>query len=789
MTVPVRFRPASEEEDPLLAAVSAEAGEAPGEDPENIPEEEESAVPREQDEGLSFEEIETLVRREVEEAVDFIEEEIGPVRAEATRRYRGEPYGDEEDGRSRIVDRVIRDTIIQIMPSMMRLFAGAKSAVEFEANRPDAEDLAKQRTDYVNFVFFHDNPGFDTLYRWLKDGFIRGYGVVQWWWDDRKEIFSEEYEGLLEEQVLSLGSEEDVESLSVVEDGEVEIPPEEEQLADSNSLIPASLPPDAALPGQTPSPSVPIPADPALAAGLPAPLPAAPAAPSSATQRTFRVQVRRQRKKGRARFALLPGEEFLIDREATGIADARVVGRRRKVSRSDLIAMGIPPESIDEHLSLGQTSMESSPEPLARNRAVFSPLSATTPNEDLQEILLTEVWTSLDLDGDGIAELRKFTLLGEQYALERMEETPERPFAFWTPDPEAHELIGPGYVDLLEDLQRVNTVITRSSLDSLMQSITPRMGVVENSVNMLDVLNNEVSGVIRMKSPDAVVPITTPFVGAAGIQMLQFFQGKTEERSGMPRTAQGLDADLLQSTTKSAVAAQMSAGQARLELLARVFAETGFKDLFLGLQRLIMRHQDSARTVRFRGRWITADPATWNAELDVRVNVGLGVAPPEDRILRLAAVAQKQETILRELGPSNPLVTFDRYRNTLARMAEDGLDEAPEVFFGDIPAGWQPPQPEPKPTPEEVLAQAQAQEIQARIAIEQGKLEQARLEVLIKDSQERARLAAETFLKIKELEIKHSVDISEQEVTLAIEAARLQAQPAAASPTAPGAPA
>lgn len=696
--------------------------------------------------GLDDDEVQALIRGELQDAEDYVENTLGERRAEATLRYKGEPYGNEEPGRSQIVSRDLRDTVMQILPSLMRIFCGPKQTVCFEADRPDAEQIAKQRTDYVNLVFTRDNPGFDILYGWFKDSLIRSYGVVKWWWEDKQEVEHETYEGLLQEQVAELGDDDTITDMAVEEDGEVEVPVDEDEIQ-----------PDQMIPGGQ------APAQP-------------PAGPRMA--KTYRVRIRREFPKNRAMVKLIPGEEFLIDRNATCIEDATIVAHRSGATRSDLIAMGYDPDFIDDHSEAGDFTFEYAPEALAR-KADRRIAHLTAFNPSLAQTQYTEVWVRFDQDGDGIAELHKVCCLGENYFVARVEDADEIPFAIICPDPEPHEFAGQGYFDILEDIQRINTDVLRASLDSLSLAIIPRLEAVEGQVNMADVLNTEIGAVIRSKAPGMVNAVQQPFVGDAGLRMLEFFQGIKEERGGVTRASQGLDADSMQSTTKAAVAGQLAAAQARIELLARIFAETGVKRLFAGLQRLIMRHQDVARTVRLRKEWVTVDPRTWNAELDVRVNVGLGQGAPEDRLGRLQAIAEKQEAIMQQIGPSSPLVKPSQYRATLAKMVELSGEGDPDEFFGDVPADWAPEPPAPPPDPAMVVAQAQAKklELDGQIAQQKLMLEKMKLEEDLAAARLKAR--ADLEIEILKIEAQYKVDLNDSEIFARVEADK-NAQNAAA---------
>ena len=109
---------------------------------------------------MDEDELQGIVGKEIDDAVDFIDNWISPVRATATKYYRGEPFGDEEEGRSQVVSMDVRDTVQAIMPSLMRIFHGSERTVEFAPNGPEDVAAAEQATAYVNFIMNRDNDGF-----------------------------------------------------------------------------------------------------------------------------------------------------------------------------------------------------------------------------------------------------------------------------------------------------------------------------------------------------------------------------------------------------------------------------------------------------------------------------------------------------------------------------------------------------------------------------------------------------------------------------------------------------
>jgi hypothetical protein len=320
----------------------------------------------------------------------------------------------------------------------------------------------------------------------------------------------------------------------------------------------------------------------------------------------------------------------------------------------------------------------------------------------------------------------------------------------------------------------------RGLLDSMAQSINPRMGVVDSQVNIEDLLNNEVGGFIRMRQPGMVQPLETPFVGKEALSVLAYMDEVRENRTGISKAAAGLDADSLQSSTRAAVAATISASQQQIELVARLMANS-LKRVFMGLYRLFKKHQDRARVMRLRGEWVEVDPRSWPSEMEVTVNVGVGDGDKAEKMQLLMMTAAKQEQLLTTLGIDNPLVSLRQYRNTMARILRLGGFRDPSEFFREVPEDYQPPAPaQPPQDPQMAAVQLQAQIEQAKLALQQ------QIE-LAKDDRERDKADREFFLAVRKLELEYGakLDIAEINAQVAMDRNQRQAQATASRP-APG---
>jgi hypothetical protein len=670
-------------------------------------------IEEEEFQGVTEDDLHGIVSAEIDDAVSYIDDIISPQRATAGEYYKGEPFGNEEEGRSQVVSMDVRDTVQAIMPSIMRVFFSAANVVEFAPNGPEDVQSAEQATEYVNYCLTRDNNLFEVCYSSFKDALVRKNGIVKLWWDEDKSVETINYTGLDEQAFTVLVSDPDVELR------DIEVQMSEMQVETPDEMM-VSAPPA-----------------------------------------TYSCTAVRTTTKGRIAVASVPPEEFLIDRQAKSLEDAQFVGHRRYVTVSDLVKMGYELEEIED---LGYETTEDfngNEEAFDRNPDATI-LGAGRTDLASRKIEYIEAYLYVDMDGDGIAELRRVCVGGNAYRVLHNEPCDHIPFVSFCPDPEPHTFFGISVADVVMDIQLIKSNILRNMLDSLAQAIHPRTAVVEGQVNIEDVMNTEVGGIIRMRAPGMVQPFATPFVGQAAFPMLQYMDELRENRTGISKAAAGLDANALQSSTRAAVAATVTAAQQHIELICRIFAETGMKPLFKKALHLLTTYQDAPRMVRLRNQFVPIDPRVWNAGMDVIVNVALGVGTNEEKMAFLAQVAQKQEMLIQQGGvENNPLVDLSQYRNTLAQMLALAGYKDPNMFFKD-PATQPPPPPPPPPppSPEEILAQVQAQAIQADIQKKAAELELQREDMLRKDDRERDKLDADTMLRAAEIEAKYNTQVN-----------------------------
>lgn len=657
------------------------------------------------DQGMDEETVQSVTAALIRDAIDFVDNEVSHDRADATKYYHGELFGDEEDGRSKVVSRDVRDTVQNILPALMRIFTGADKPVEFQARGPEDDAAAAQATDYVDYIVNNDNRGFQVHFSVFKDALIRKTGVYKVWWDENTDVTTHEFSGLSSDQVALLASEPTAEITEL------------EQLIGEDG------------------------------------------------QSTFEVSITRRTKNGRVRMEAVPPEEFLIDRDARTEEDASIVAHRRIVTKGELVAMGYSMDDLEDLGSPdGDDELDYNLEVQARNPLQSYPKQTPYADPSRQKVLYIESYVRLDVDGDGISELHKVCTAGNAYKVLHHEPVDHVPFATLCPDPEPHTFYGTSIAELVMDIQRIKSQVMRGMLDSLAQSIHPRTAVVEGQANIDDVLNNEVGAIIRMRAPGMVQPFAQPFVGQAAFPMVDYMDKVKETRTGISRAAAGMDAENLQSTTKVAVDATIKAAQSQIELIARIFSETGIRRLYRLILKLVTQNQDAERVVRLRNSWVPVDPRSWDSEMDVRVNVVLGAGSDEEKFQRMAMVVGKQEEILRTLGPENPLVNIQQLRNSYVKMLELAGFKNPDQYFMD-PSKQPPRPPKPeKPDPAMMLAQAELQKAQAEVLKIQTETQLKVEQMKRQDDRERDRLEADVALRAAEIQGKHGVAIDQAQI-------------------------
>jgi len=641
----------------------------------------------------------SIVTAEIRDSLNHFDSEYSAERIRALDFYMGEPLGNEIEGRSQVISTDVADTIEQIMPNLMRVFTANDQYVRFAARTAEDVERAEQITDYCNYIINHDNEGYKVLYNWFKDALLFRLGVVKYYYEEKEDVTEEEYENLSEIELAALMSNPDYELVGTI----------------SETV-------NAYMVDEETGEEVPL-------------------------ESSFSVTVKVKRKSGRIRIINIPPEEFLVNRRAVDLDEAHFVAHRTSMTVSDLVAMGYDRETVERHAGTG-SDVDLDEERSVRYQDLEANTGIDAADPTLAEVVYYECYMKVDVDDDGIAELRRIVAIGEG-GTEIISNEPfdHIPFAVVSPILMPHRLIGRSIYDMTQDLQVIKSTLMRQYLDSVYTSTLPRIAAVEGMVNFDDLLDGTAGGVIRVRQSGMIQPIQGNPVGNEIQPLLGYLDSVKEQRTGMSKASQGLDANALQSTTASAISATVRGAQVKLESYARTMAECGVKQLFKGILHLITKYDNKPRIVRLRNSYVPIDPAEWHSEFDVIVQVGLGTADDEQKIAFLQAIAAKQEQILQTLGADNPVVSLPQYVSTLRSIAEIGGFKDADQFFNNpqqIAMQMQAMQQQPQQDPNAAQAQMDMAKLQQEMAL---KRERMQMEIQL----EREKMQAELELRRQEL--------------------------------------
>ena len=663
-------------------------------------------------------ELRNIIGQEINNAMGYMGGNLSSQRKKSLEYYMGEPLGTEIDGRSQVVSTDVADTVETILPNLLKIFTASDQTVKCEPVKAEDVALAEQATNYINYIFNKDNNGFSILYNWFKDALIEKNGIVKVYWDESEKVEQETYENLNDQEYKILLDNDDVE---VVQEESFVDEKAKQQLEEIKALAEAQ--------GQ-------------VMEDIPTP-------------KLHNCIIKRTSSSGKVKIENIPPEEFLIQRSAKSIEDADFVAHRVLKTRSELIQMGFDRNIIDDLPT--QNNITFNDERLARFSDIDeSPLN-DAPDESTQDIEIYECYVKCDMDGDGIAELRKVIVAGSE-ASTILANTPCDfiPFCSLTPVPMPHRFYGRSVSELVEDVQLVKSTVMRQLLDNMYLTNNNRVAIMDGMVNLDDLLTSRPGGVVRTKQPPSQVmlPMQNQTISQQAFPLLEYLDTVRETRTGVTRYSQGLDADALNKTA-TGVNTLMSQSQMRMELIARVFAETGIKDLFRRIFELTVKYQNKERVVELNNKFVSVSPTEWKDRYNISITVGLGAGSKDQQIVMLNNILQKQLQAFQLQGNKEyPMVTLKNIYNSLAKIIEEAGLKNVENYFVNPDEGKElvQPSPPPPPTPIEKI------EFTRIASEEKRKVAELELEARkLKAETAEAILGFET--KIKEMELKYNTQL------------------------------
>jgi len=605
-------------------------------------------------------------------AVGYFEDQIADEQATALDYYyRRMPDLPSEEGTSSVIDGTVAIVIDNALSAILKPFVSSDETVKFSPRGPEDEEIAEQATDYCNYVFNYDNPGFTIFHDWFKDALLTKIGVVKVWWDQIEEVTKDE---TIVDNELALQDARNSEFYA------------DEQPQEDGTVL---------------------------------------------------VKFEKRADVSRVKIENVPPEEYMICPFATSVKTAQYQAHVPKnVTRSDAIEMGGDPEIV-ETLPGSSSRYFNGAQETGRRQARYEDEQGAnqgsglgTPHTSQELIEIRDEYVRIDYDGDGIAELRRVVRSGDVILLN--EEVKDIPFAVLCPVPMPHKVIGMSLADQVVDLQRISTTILRQTLDNLYKTNNPRpivgLGAERDDGSTQDSVGDSAPGAaILLKDPSQFsLAQAVPFFAKESFGMLEYMESQQEARTGIGRNGQGMDTDALAKGPMTAREAGIldRKSNARAEMIARIFAETGVKDLFKLILKLLVEYQPQERVIRLRNEWVEIDPREWSPDMDMEISVGLGMGDKNEQMA--AAGAMLEDFAILAESPFASIIDKKKVYNALKHKYNAAGIKNIDDFLND-PEGEEQQQEPEGPSPEEQQAQAQMQMEAAKLQAEQ-QMQQAKMQ-------------------------------------------------------------
>lgn len=644
-------------------------------------------------------------------------------RKKALDYYNGQPFGDEVEGRSQVVSRDVLDVIESALPQLLKVFVSGDEVVRFDPKGPEDQAAAEQETAAVNHFVMEKNDGFAIFYTWFKDALLSKNGYVKIWWEEEDEVDTESYQGLTDDQMNLLLADDRIE---VVEHTAYPDPVFEQQMQQANA---AQM----------------------MQAG----------APMLQPPMVHDVKITITEKRGCVKIDNVAPEDILvsIDTRTVSLQEASFVQHRALMSKEEIEENGWTlPAGAETYQD--QTMWEES-----NARDVYDEQAFAA---SVDQYIVKD--TYMELDG----ECKRLVIIGK--TIVEQEEAEIKPFACITPHIMPHRHIGMSYSDLCEDIQKIKSTLLRGQLDAMYLANQPRFAISDR-VNLQDMLTSRPGGVVRVtgEPSSSIMPLVTPAFPPASFQLVEYFDTAKERRTGVTAYNQGLDANSLNKTA-TGVNQIMQATQQRIELVARTFANTGVKELFMLTHRLIRKYNTRPEIIRLRNEWVDIDPREWKERKDLTIAVGLGTGNRDQQLMHLQGMWQRS---MAELQAGLPTVQPKNIYEINRQLAINSGFKQPDMFVTNpatIPP--KPQQPDPKIALEQMKLQADQQKFQAETIVRKQEND-AKAQLDIQKFQAQAeidRRQAEQEMAREQQRSANDVQIERERIAAQMELERYKAQ-------------
>lgn len=555
----------------------------------------------------------TNIRNDISVCEDYYSAVIKPKMKERYDSY----YADEAyynkkfpnlSKKSTLVDTSVADTIEWALPSLVRLFFGAENPVTITGVHDNDQKCAEVMNSLIEYQINRKNNSFIVFYNWFKDALI-GFGVVKCIWE-RETVQVPKSVNMSYEMYQSLSGNPNIQVVGV-------------EPSDMFGNVTVSF-------------------------------------------------LENIYKKNNPKVENILISEFLFPPRTKNIEDAPFVAHKKRVTMSYLYQKA--KDGIYANVDKISTNPESDYDEIEQDtNDNYDSGYANNLDKARTEVILYECYTKLDINGDGILEDLIVTVCENEIL--RLEENPfgRHPFFILTPVKDPHRVFPKrAFPEMIGQLQHLKTALIRQMVINISLTNDPRLIMAEDAININDYIEGR--SVIRKKSGvpmnDIVMPMPVQPLHPWTFQFLEYVEAQKESRTGVTRYNQGLDGNSLNKTA-TGISAIMNASNQRLELIARMFSETGIRDLYRFLISLNQKFVDQNVVVRVTDKELVITPDDLAGEIDLTINAGTGVATKEQNMMYIQTF---MTSILQLTSSGIPIATPTNIYNLMKRwISESGL--------------------------------------------------------------------------------------------------------------------
>ena len=552
----------------------------------------------------------SLVKADIADAEAYQQSIIQPTVRERYNIY----YADKEyyahkfpilSKTSSLVSTDVADTIEWALPSLMKVFTGSDEVITVAGVTEEDDQNAGVMQSLLVYQLQRQNKFFPILYNWMKDALITGMGIIKCYWE-RTEGYTPETAQL------------NADALKLLTQTGVEI----------TNVEGPDIMGDFTVTWNSP----------------------------------YYI-------KNSPKLENILVSEFLYSPDAKNLEDANFIAHRKKVTMSHLRQK----EREGIYANVDMVHPDSGPISWITDQVEdvigdhYTPLHNNQQDKAREEVTIYECYTKIDFNNDGVLEDMIITVAGDVILRAEPNYMGRHPFFSISPTKDPHRIwVKRSYAELIGELQDMKVALTRQIVQNIALTNDPKMILSEDSINISDYIEGR--KVIRKKpgSPmgDAAMPMPVNQLSPQTFQFLEYLEGQKENRTGITRYNQGLDANSLNKTA-TGISAILGQSSQRLELIARMFAETGISELFRFMVSLNQKFVDQNTVVRLTNKQLRVSPDDLNGNFDLIVNAGISISTKESTIMTLqtmlTALMQTQAAGIPIVTPQNIYNLFKKW--------------------------------------------------------------------------------------------------------------------------------